>query len=111
MEFSTDRQYDSNVPVKSVYGIVDGQNLLMDRHYGIVLTVLYKQTRGPANHPSPHEREAPQTPRERLLARLLARDFLQETYRERLLGAGGERNNQPSMGVAKVMDRTAAGEG
>ena len=55
--------------------------------------------------------EAPQTPCERLLARLLARDFLRETHRERLLGAGGERNNQPSMGVAKVMDRTAAGEG
>jgi len=25
--------------------------------------------------------------------------------------AGGERNNQPSMGAAKVMDRTAAGKG
>jgi hypothetical protein len=25
--------------------------------------------------------------------------------------AGGERNNQPSTGAAKVMDRTAAGEG
>jgi len=25
--------------------------------------------------------------------------------------AGGERNNQPSMGAVKVMDRTAAGEG
>jgi hypothetical protein len=37
--------------------------------------------------------------------------FLRETHRERLLGAGGEHNNQPSMGVAKVMDRTAAGEG
>ncbi len=57
------------------------------------------------------KREAPQTPRERLLTRLLARDFLRETHRERLLGAGEERNNQPSMEVAKVMDRTAAGEG
>ncbi len=33
MELSTDRQYYSNVPLKSVYGIVDGQNSLMDRHY------------------------------------------------------------------------------
>ena len=103
MEFSTDRQYDSNVPVKSVYGIVDGQSLLMDRHCCPHCSL---HTNKPA-----HEQEAPQTPRERLLARLLARDFLRETYRERLLGAGGERNNQPSMGVAKVIDRTAAGEG
>ncbi len=34
------------------------------------------------------------TPRKRLLARLLA-DFSRETPRERLLGAGGEGNNQP----------------
>jgi len=36
-----------------------------------------------------------ETPRERLLARLLARDFSRETPRKSLLGAGRERNNQP----------------
>ena len=53
----------------------------------------------------------PRTPCERLLARLLARDFSRETPCKRLLGAGGERKNQPSTVVAKVMDRSAAGEG
>jgi hypothetical protein len=53
---------------------------------------------------SSRETRTPRTPP-------LARDFSRETPRERLLGAGGECNNQPSTGVAKVMDRTAAGEG
>ena len=35
-----------------------------------------------------------------------------KVFNERtLLGAGGECSNQPSTGVAKVMDRTAAGKG
>jgi hypothetical protein len=52
-----------------------------------------------------------ETPHKTPCERLLARDSLRETSRKRLLGAGGECNNQPSTGVAKVMDRTAAGEG
>ncbi len=109
LELLTHRQYYSNVSVTSVYGIVDGQNLLKDRHFILSsMFCTYIQTNRWANHPSDSSQV---TPRKRLLARLLARDFLRETHRERLLRAGGECNNQPSMRVAKVMDRTAAGEG
>ena len=54
------------------------------------------------NHTSPGHENWDALSRERVLS------FGRVTS---LLGAGGERNNQPSTGVAKVMDTTAAGDG
>jgi len=68
--------------------------LLTDRTYCTYIHT-YKQTGGPTIHHRSSRERNPWTSRERLLARLLERDFSQDTPRERLLGAGGEHNNQP----------------